>query len=193
MIRKTIIVVLTLGAVLTVAVEVFSKAQPCRLREQWGDPCPVLLYLGRSSDRGSYRFVYAVSGSWYSSVGYFSWKSRTTEDRIYEDGEMFIHAICWGTMDHPNERILRVVRVDTVPPYDIFQRGLLVPRGFFFFTFAAYPTIALIRGPLRRWRRRRKGLCIRCGYNLEGNVSGVCSECGEAVERTENIETTEVE
>ncbi len=44
--------------------------------------------------------------------------------------------------------------------------------------FAAYPTIAFIRGPLRRWRRRRKGLCIRCGYNLEGNVSGVCSECG---------------
>ena len=45
---------------------------------------------------------------------------------------------------------------------------------------AAYPTLAFIRGPLRRWRRRRKGLCVRCGYNLEGNVSGVCSECGVA-------------
>lgn len=44
--------------------------------------------------------------------------------------------------------------------------------------FAAYPTLAFIRGPVRRWRRRRKGLCIRCGYNLQGNVSGVCPECG---------------
>ena len=47
--------------------------------------------------------------------------------------------------------------------------------------FAAYPMLVFIRGPLRRWRRHRKGLCIRCGYNLEGNVSGACSECGEAI------------
>lgn len=45
---------------------------------------------------------------------------------------------------------------------------------------ASYPAIAFIRSPLRRWRRRRRGLCIRCGYNLEGNVSGVCPECGDA-------------
>ena len=49
--------------------------------------------------------------------------------------------------------------------------------------FAAYPTIAFIRGPLRRWRRRRKGLCLKCGYDLTGNVSGICPECGMAVER----------
>ena len=47
--------------------------------------------------------------------------------------------------------------------------------------FAAYPMLAFFRGPLRRWRRRRRGLCIRCGYNLEGNVSGVCPECGAEV------------
>jgi hypothetical protein len=46
--------------------------------------------------------------------------------------------------------------------------------------FAAYPTIAFIRGPLRRWRRRRKDLCIKCSYDLTGNVSGVCPECGRA-------------
>jgi hypothetical protein len=47
--------------------------------------------------------------------------------------------------------------------------------------FAAYPTIAFIRGPVRRWRRGRKGHCRKCGYDLTGNVSGVCPECGEAV------------
>ena len=46
----------------------------------------------------------------------------------------------------------------------------------------AYPIFALIRGPLRRHRRRKKGLCVACGYNLAGNESGVCPECGEAVE-----------
>ena len=26
--------------------------------------------------------------------------------------------------------------------------------------------------------RRRRGLCAACGYNLRGNLSGVCPECG---------------
>lgn len=33
-------------------------------------------------------------------------------------------------------------------------------------------------GPFRRWRRRRRNLCVGCGYSLEGNLSGVCPECG---------------
>ena len=44
---------------------------------------------------------------------------------------------------------------------------------------ATYPTIAFIRGPLRRRRRRKRGQCLHCGYSLEGNVTGVCPECGE--------------
>ena len=31
-----------------------------------------------------------------------------------------------------------------------------------------------------RRRRRRTGSCARCGYNLTGNVSGTCPECGAA-------------
>ena len=51
--------------------------------------------------------------------------------------------------------------------------------------FATYPAIAFLRGPLRRWhrrRRRRRGLCIKCSYDLTANVSGVCPECGTEVE-----------
>jgi hypothetical protein len=43
---------------------------------------------------------------------------------------------------------------------------------------AAYPIVSLIRGPVRRHHRRRRGLCVRCGYNLAGNTTGVCPECG---------------
>ena len=47
-----------------------------------------------------------------------------------------------------------------------------------------YPVIVLWQGPLRRVRRRLFGGCLTCGYNLKGNVSGVCPECGTEVERT---------
>ena len=36
------------------------------------------------------------------------------------------------------------------------------------------------RGFLRR-RWRREGRCLRCGYDLTGNVSGRCPECGESI------------
>lgn len=37
---------------------------------------------------------------------------------------------------------------------------------------------------IRRWRlherRLRRGLCVTCGYDLTGNESGICPECGRA-------------
>ena len=40
--------------------------------------------------------------------------------------------------------------------------------------FAFYPLFTLVRGPVRRWRRKRRGRCVKCGYNLTGNESGLC-------------------
>ncbi len=59
------------------------------------------------------------------------------------------------------------------------QTSLTLPYPMAIASLFAYPTLAFIRGPLRRWRRCRKGLCPACGYNLTGNVSGVCPECGK--------------
>ena len=53
-----------------------------------------------------------------------------------------------------------------------------MPLWFPIIVFSIYPAIAFIRGPYRRYRRRKKGLCLTCGYNLTGNVSGICPECG---------------
>jgi hypothetical protein len=44
--------------------------------------------------------------------------------------------------------------------------------------------VATVLTATLRWRDRRRippGHCGQCGYNLTGNVSGVCPECGTAV------------
>ena len=51
-----------------------------------------------------------------------------------------------------------------------------VPLWVPFTLLAAYPASAFVGGPVRRWRRRRHGLCPQCAYDLTGNVSEVCGE-----------------
>jgi hypothetical protein len=57
---------------------------------------------------------------------------------------------------------------------------IAVPLLLPFLAFSLYPTIVLAKSS-RRWRqmrRRKRGLCIACGYDLTGNTSGVCPGCG---------------
>ena len=44
--------------------------------------------------------------------------------------------------------------------------------------------VPLCSGPLRTWRRKLKGWCLECGYDLRGNRSGRCPECGTRVHRS---------
>ena len=63
-----------------------------------------------------------------------------------------------------------------------YHRSIVhVPLWLPLLVFLVFPAVAFIRGPLRRWRHRREGFCAECGYNLTGNVSGVCPECGERI------------
>lgn len=86
---------------------------------------------------------------------------------IYQDG------FDWG--------VLSLHLLETRPPSPLHGWCVSMPFPVAVLLLIAYPIIAFIRGPLRRRRRRRHGLCAHCGYNLEGNVSGVCPECGEAL------------
>ena len=79
-----------------------------------------------------------------------------------------------------NLTAFRLKRLAFKSPARLYPKTSMMPMWLPLAVFAAYPTIAFIRGPVRRHRRRKRGLCLKCGYDLTGNVTGVCSECGES-------------
>ena len=61
-------------------------------------------------------------------------------------------------------------------------RQILVPYWVAFVAIALPPALRLGSGAARAARsrsRHRSGRCTACGYDLTGNVSGTCPECGE--------------
>jgi hypothetical protein len=54
---------------------------------------------------------------------------------------------------------------------------LFVPHAYIAALLGTLPVAVL----LTRWRRPRRGRCRACSYDLTGNISGVCPECGMAV------------
>lgn len=87
----------------------------------------------------------------------------------------------------PQPLLMKTMDLGLLGVFEVYARDaaagwrynrITVPLWFPLLLFASYPTLAFVRGPLCRWRRRRKGLCLKCGYNLTGNVSGMCPECG---------------
>ncbi len=61
-------------------------------------------------------------------------------------------------------------------------QSLRVPAWLPALALAAYPAAAIGLRAYRRHTPKGRPCCRRCGYNLTGNVSGVCPECGEKVD-----------
>ncbi len=58
---------------------------------------------------------------------------------------------------------------------------LSIPAWTLITVFVAVPCSLLV---FRIWRRRwrtKRGCCVACGYNLAGNTTGRCPECGAVV------------
>ena len=83
----------------------------------------------------------------------------------------------------PSVRYLLGFRLPEVSESAVGKPGEFAIRVVFvplwsLFLLAAIPTALLI------WRDRRRippGHCQKCGYNLTGNVSGICPECGAKI------------
>ncbi len=65
--------------------------------------------------------------------------------------------------------------VGIVLPYSPLLGNLSINS--FFYGLLAYG-LWLIPGPFKRRRRKRKGLCPKCKYNLRGDHDAGCPECG---------------
>ena len=163
--------VLTLGAVGLAVVEVASfRTRNSRFRSDWYYHSDLFfctsrdrvlkLYIHRCLQCGSYP-RHAATCIWSNDLTLTDRKSTTLSD-------LGFWKFRW-----------------TVSQYRIRRTYVLsLPTLAVFILLATYPTIAFIRGPLRRRQRRRKGQCLQCGYSLEGNVSGVCPECGRSTKTT---------
>ena len=64
--------------------------------------------------------------------------------------------------------------------------SLAIPCGLLAACFATVPA-AWLFGFSRRQRHRATGRCTACGYNLTGNISGICPECGTPVTGTAGV------
>ncbi len=57
----------------------------------------------------------------------------------------------------------------------------------------SYPVMFMGWVLLRRYFRRRRRKCLKCGYDLTGNVSGRCPECGELIPPNMRVATARAE
>jgi hypothetical protein len=60
----------------------------------------------------------------------------------------------------------------------LLTHKFVLPSLIAFIPTFAFPILFVIRRPLRRWKRWRNGLCLKCGYDLSGAPQPRCAECG---------------
>jgi len=113
----------------------------------------------------------ATSGLWPREVSLIGWPARCVWGAKGgpEDAERI------GLMEPP-EWVQDVRYVRQPLPTRVWWPGMLADVGFF-----GGAAALLLAGPgaATRWRRRRRGACLGCGYDVRGVTDGVCPECGE--------------
>ncbi len=81
----------------------------------------------------------------------------------------------WGSARRFGKKL---VSLPVIPDWPAFLGSVLLYGALSFAGVSAWRSA-------RGWRRRRRGRCVACGYDLRGNVSGTCPECGR---RTSHVD-----
>lgn len=76
----------------------------------------------------------------------------------------------------------------TWPGYSLTVKGIFSNDMLFWAVLMLVVSLAVLAAAKRMDARPPWPTCAHCGYNLTGNVSGVCPECGEAIQMTPSEE-----
>ena len=111
----------------------------------------------------------SIKLSFVGRQGYFAANATCSNRAFVNSDEHFWSAFGGMRFSRRVAGPFRFYRI-SVPFWMLFAAGFI------------YPVLSLIRGPLRRRRRRKRNQCISCGYNLTGLPEPRCPECGRDVE-----------
>ncbi len=162
---KVLIAVLTLGALATVLLGGVSFVVKVRWALAEGRNAASIMFKG-----GRLYIGYFGDGGWtYDSHPYTSDSNEYKDLRFREFAGFGMYAYSYTA------RHALVAQPER-------HRYIELPLWFPFVLFSAYPIVRFMRF-LRGDVRTEKGLCHECGYDLTGNVTGVCSECGTRIRR----------
>lgn len=99
----------------------------------------------------------------------------------------------WGWLRHRTQSPWNLARISmardvliyrvsaTESLYTVFPWELDVPFRTLFVLLALPSLVWWLCRKWRRWREPLQGHCDACSYNLTGNISGVCPECGRKI------------
>lgn len=166
MIRKTIIVLLMLAAVSTA---LMGLAGFYGVSLQW-------LSNGWHWEAMALKGNLVIQGQELQEQTLRRFRNHMTSAIVMESGQRIRD--CWASIGGRSSHLFPWK--GGAPKLVLASIPMYIP----FILLAGYPTIAFIRAPWRRYRRRKKGHCIKCAYDLTGNESRTCPECGEVIKNT---------
>jgi hypothetical protein len=149
----------------------------------------VLLWIG--SQRGNPRF--AIHNHSKRVVQVVAARRGLLYFNRHSSLESFVNRPSWATGWHwkGDSRYVLLYpgighfSIMTIGPTDGHDYAYHLPIYVFVLVFGAYPATSLVLLVVRKVERRRtmvdrrrRGLCEKCGYDLTGNTSGICPECG---------------
>ncbi len=158
----------------------------CPKPKRWHNGNAVVLCLQRVGNGGmskSQRRILCLGLSLIALAALFPpwWASQFDSTYRHDVGRFFL----WN----PPERVIVPMPLPSDPKRFFSYYGLQVRIGRLIcevIALASLTSLAILVVPgllrlpssIRGRSRRRRGLCLSCGYNLTGNTSGVCPECG---------------
>jgi hypothetical protein len=116
-------------------------------------------------------FRSSVTAGWYGGYAHFEyerWIPKTEQHWFREKDWWFLYC-SRHEMFFPVREETRKGLGFRLKPETLLLSAVLL---------GAYPLLMTVRKAAIRRQRAKTGCCLRCGYDLTGNVSGACPECG---------------